>query len=97
VRLPSYDELPVRPEAPAGWNTQVSTHWDGFRHVRHPEHGFYGGVADEEHGVHHWARHGIAGRAVLCDVDARWTCLLVSAPLNLAAGVASPANAITIR
>jgi hypothetical protein len=27
----------------------------------------------------------------------RRTCLLVSAPLNLAAGVASPANAITIR
>jgi kynurenine formamidase len=51
------------------WNTQSSSHWDGFRHIRHPEHGFYGGVADEEHGVHHWARRGIVGRAVLCDVD----------------------------
>jgi kynurenine formamidase len=34
-------------------------------------HGFYGGVADEDHGIHHWARRGIAGRAVLADV-ARW-------------------------
>jgi hypothetical protein len=29
--------------------------------------------------------------------DGRWTCLLVSAPLNLAGGVASPANAVAIR
>src|SRR5204863_7933245 len=33
-------------------------------------HGFYGGVADEEHGVHHWARRGIVTRAVVCDVEA---------------------------
>ena len=50
------------------FNTQSSSQWDGFRHIRHPEHGFYGGVADEAHGVHHWARRGIAGRAVVCDV-----------------------------
>jgi hypothetical protein len=54
-----------------GWNTQSSSQWDGFRHIRHLAHGFYGGVADEEHGIHHWARRGIAGRAVLADV-ARW-------------------------
>ena len=53
------------------WNTQSSSQWDGFRHVRSAEHGFFGGVADEDHGVHHWARRGIAGRAVLADV-ARW-------------------------
>jgi hypothetical protein len=53
------------------WNTQSSSQWDGFRHVRHATHGFFGGVADEDHGVHHWARRGIAGRAVLADV-ARW-------------------------
>ncbi|HEV3123673.1 MAG TPA: cyclase family protein [Candidatus Dormibacteraeota bacterium] len=53
------------------WNTQSSSQWDGFRHVRHAIHGFFGGVADEDHGVHHWARRGIAGRAVLADV-ARW-------------------------
>jgi hypothetical protein len=53
------------------WNTQSSSQWDGFRHIRHMVHGFYNGVADEDHGVHHWAQKGIAGRAVLVDV-ARW-------------------------
>jgi hypothetical protein len=53
------------------WNTQSSSQWDGFRHMGHREHGHYGGVADEEHGVHHWATHGIVGRAVLADID-RW-------------------------
>jgi hypothetical protein len=53
------------------WNTQSSSQWDGFRHVGHAEHGHYGGVADEDHGVHHWATRGIVGRAVLADVD-RW-------------------------
>ena len=52
----------------SGWNTQSSSQWDGFRHIRHPVHGFYGGVADESHGIHHWARRGIVGRAVVCDV-----------------------------
>jgi hypothetical protein len=55
----------------SGWNTQSSSQWDGFRHIRHMTHGFYNGVADEDHGVHHWARKGISGRAVLVDV-ARW-------------------------
>jgi hypothetical protein len=54
-----------------GWNTQSSAQWDGFRHIKHPVHGFYNGVADEDHGVHHWASKGLAGRAVLADV-ARW-------------------------
>lgn len=54
-----------------GWNTQSSSQWDGFRHIRSLRHGFFNGVADEEHGVHHWARRGIAGRGVLADV-ARW-------------------------
>jgi kynurenine formamidase len=55
----------------SGWNTQSSSQWDGFRHVAHPDHGHWNGVADERHGMHHWARRGIAGRAVLADV-ARW-------------------------
>jgi hypothetical protein len=55
----------------SNWNTQSSSQWDGFRHIRHTAHGFYGGVADEDHGIHHWARRGIVGRAVLCDVG-RW-------------------------
>jgi hypothetical protein len=52
----------------SGWNTQSSSQWDGFRHIRSARHGFYNGVADDEHGIHHWARRGIAGRAVLVDV-----------------------------
>ena len=55
----------------SGWNTQSSSQWDGFRHIKSAIHGFYGGVADEDHGVHHWARRGLAGRAVLLDVG-RW-------------------------
>jgi kynurenine formamidase len=51
------------------WNTQSSSQWDGFRHIRHPRHGHYGGVDDEDHGIDHWG--AIAGRAVLADV-ARW-------------------------
>ncbi|MHB8468892.1 MAG: cyclase family protein [Gaiellaceae bacterium] len=35
--------------------------------------------------------------AAACRADGRWACLLVSAPLNLAGGVASPANAVAIR
>lgn len=50
------------------FNTQSSAQWDGFRHVQHPLHGHYGGVADGDHGVDHWAARGLAGRAVLVDV-----------------------------
>jgi kynurenine formamidase len=52
------------------FNTQSSSQWDGFRHVR-SHHGNYNGIADEEHGIHHWAERGLAGRAVLADVG-RW-------------------------
>lgn len=55
----------------SGWNTQSSSQWDGFRHIRHPVHEFYNGIADQDHGIHHWARRGIAGRGILADV-ARW-------------------------
>lgn len=54
-----------------GWNPQTSTQWDGFRHVKHPQHGYWNGVPDEMHGVDHWARRGIVGRGVLADV-ATW-------------------------
>jgi kynurenine formamidase len=53
------------------WNTQSSSQWDGFRHIKNVPNGFYDGVPDAEHGVDHWAKRGIAGRAVLCDVG-RW-------------------------
>jgi hypothetical protein len=53
------------------WNTQSSSQWDGFRHIKHPAWGFYNGIEDEDHGIHHWAQRGIAGRGALADV-ARW-------------------------
>ncbi len=61
-----------------GWNTQSSSQWDGFRHIRSIamlEDGFgtghFGGVDDADHGVHHWASRGLVGRGVLADVG-RW-------------------------
>jgi hypothetical protein len=56
-----------------GWNPQASSQWDGFRHVRAREGGFYGGVTDLENagdalGMEHLAARGIAGRGVLVDV-----------------------------
>jgi hypothetical protein len=60
------------------WNTQSSSQWDGFRHIRHyavledqPGTGHFGGVDDADHGIDHWARRGIVGRGVLADVG-RW-------------------------
>ena len=44
------------------WNTQSSAQWDGFRHFAHRDHGHYGGVPDQEHGIHFWASAGIVGR-----------------------------------
>lgn len=52
------------------FNTQASSQWDGFRHVVHPIHGYYGGVPDEEHGMQHWFDR-IVGRCVLVDIG-RW-------------------------
>jgi kynurenine formamidase len=53
---------------------QASSQWDGLRHVRCREYGYYNGV-DEEFkpgpgrlGVEHWVEHGIVGRGVLIDV-----------------------------
>lgn len=62
----------------SAWNTQSSSQWDGFRHIRHvgmighePGTGHFGGVDNEQHGIDHWARAGIVGRGVLADVG-RW-------------------------
>lgn len=55
---------------------QGSTQWDGFRHHRVRQHGFYGGVTDDPAtgnprlSIHHWAGGGIIGRGVLLDVAA---------------------------
>jgi kynurenine formamidase len=58
------------------YNPQASSQWDGFRHIRARQFGFYGGVDiddgdTETLSIEHWARRGIAGRGVLLDV-ARW-------------------------
>ncbi|GAA3216399.1 cyclase family protein [Microbacterium terregens] len=54
---------------------QSSSQIDGLRHIRHPEAGFYDGVADDEIaegtprlGLHHASERGIAGRGVLLDM-----------------------------
>jgi kynurenine formamidase len=55
---------------------QGGSQWDGFSHVRHPEHGNYNGVADDQiHGgpgtrlgVDRWAERAVVGRGVLVDV-----------------------------
>jgi kynurenine formamidase len=60
--------------------TQASSQWDGLTHVGDYEHGFWGGVKNDQLrnnpdksrlGIDHWARRGIAGRVVVLDV-ARW-------------------------
>jgi kynurenine formamidase len=60
--------------------TQASSQWDGLTHVGDFEHGFWGGVKSDELkrsgdktrlGIDHWARRGIAGRAVVLDVARR--------------------------
>ncbi|MGI5242230.1 cyclase family protein [Dactylosporangium sp. CA-139066] len=52
----------------SNWNTQASSQWDGFRHVRDPEHGYYNGLPGDRHEIAAWARRGLAGRALLLDV-----------------------------
>lgn len=53
---------------------QGSSQWDGLRHIRAREFGFFGGQegefkpGEERLGIGHWARRGIVGRGVLIDV-----------------------------
>ena len=56
-----------------GFYLQSSSQFDGLGHARFGARGFYQGVTEEELdagrlGIDHWARHGIAGRAVLIDL-----------------------------
>jgi kynurenine formamidase len=52
---------------------QGSSQWDGLRHVRYREFGYWGGLQDEDVdgkgrlGIEAWAQHGIVGRGVLID------------------------------
>jgi hypothetical protein len=57
------------------FHLQASTQWDGLRHVRGGEHGYYGGYTGEFSaadpatlGIQHWAQAGIVGRGVLIDL-----------------------------
>ncbi len=55
---------------------QASSQWDTLVHVGNSQFGFYNGIRKEEvtgkpgskGGIDHWARRGIAGRAVLLDI-----------------------------
>lgn len=55
---------------------QASSQWDTLVHVGNSQHGFYNGIAKEDvtgkpgskGGIDHWARRGIAGRAVVLDI-----------------------------
>lgn len=54
---------------------QSTSQIDGLRHIRHPEYGFFGGIADDridvgtpELGIQNIADRGIVGRGVLLDV-----------------------------
>lgn len=55
---------------------QGSSQWDGLRHVRAREFGYFGGLDEElgpgagPLGIEHWAERGIAGRGVLLDLVA---------------------------
>lgn len=55
---------------------QASTQLDGFRHIGHPEFGFYNGADPDRFqprdpflGINRFVEHGIVGRGVLVDVD----------------------------
>jgi hypothetical protein len=56
-----------------GFFPQFSSQWDGLRHVRYRQHGFWGGRQDADVdeggalGIEHWARRGIITRGVLID------------------------------
>lgn len=53
------------------WDTQSSSQWDGLRHIRDPQLGFYNRQEPDRLPIDNWARKGIVGRGVLADV-ARW-------------------------
>lgn len=62
-----------RDDALDNFYLQFSSQWDGLRHIRYREFGYWGGLQDEQVdegrlGIEHWAQHGIAGRAVLLDL-----------------------------
>jgi kynurenine formamidase len=59
-----------------GFFPQGSSQWDGLRHIRAGQHGYWGGrqeadlVETDVLGIDRWARAGVVGRGVLVDVAA---------------------------
>jgi kynurenine formamidase len=58
-----------------GFYPQYSSQWDGLRHMRHPEYGFYNRTPEQEVdalpgrlGIEHFSQYGIIGRGVLIDL-----------------------------
>jgi kynurenine formamidase len=57
-----------------GFYPQGSSQWDGLRHIRAREFGYFGGIEETftpgpgALGIEHFAEHGIVGRGVLLDV-----------------------------
>lgn len=53
---------------------QGSTQWDGLRHIRFREHGYFGGRQEDDLdasgvlGIDRWTERGVVGRGVLLDV-----------------------------
>lgn len=79
--------------------TQAATHFDGLRHMRHFEHGFYDGIdpaeveAGRRLGIDHVARAGIVGRAVLVDLP-RYLERCGGSPIDLREGHALPIDMV---
>lgn len=61
----------IRDETLSNLNTQCSSQWDGFRHVRHAAHGFYNNLPESKISISDWSERGIVGRGVLLDAE-RW-------------------------
>lgn len=57
-----------------GLYPQFSSQWDGLRHVRYRQFGYWGGRQDDDVdrqgslGIERWADHGLIGRGVLLDM-----------------------------
>lgn len=66
-----FNEGRIRDETLSNLNTQATSQWDGFRHVRSGQHGFYNGLRESDVSISDWADAGIAGRGVLVDAE-RW-------------------------
>ncbi|WP_053199358.1 cyclase family protein [Streptomyces viridochromogenes] len=79
--------------------TQSSSQLDGFRHIGHPEAGFYNGADPARFvegepflGINRFTEHGIVGRGVLIDVDRYLKDR--GSPIDHAAGEAIPITAV---